>query len=60
MNYHVSKKAMEDLIERSSLGSSDARRARARVSPVTGKVLARAAAQRSEARRSRQSRRSQG
>lgn len=60
MNDPANKKAMEDLIERSSLGSADARRARARVSSMTGRALARAAVQRSEARRARQSRRSQG
>jgi hypothetical protein len=36
-------RSMEELIERSSLGTEEARRRRMRVSPDTGRLLARAA-----------------
>ena len=48
---------MEDLIERSSLGSPQARIARARVSRAKGEALARAASDRSRRRAERQRRR---
>ena len=51
--------AMEDLIERSSLGSAQARRARERVPRTKGEALARAASERAQRREERQ-RRSQG
>lgn len=50
---------IEELIERSSLGSAEARRRRQRVSLSTGQALARAAAEKS-ARRGKNSRRRQG
>lgn len=53
MSDQADRRTMEELIERSSLGSIDARRARARASPVIGRALARAAAERSATRRPR-------
>jgi|LULQ01.1.fsa_nt_gb hypothetical protein len=50
---------IEDLIERSSLGSNEARVARARVSRAKGEALARAASDRARRREERR-RRSQG
>lgn len=39
---------MDELIERSSLGSAEARRRRNRVSPATGRALAKAASERAQ------------
>lgn len=56
---NVGDKTIEELIERSSLGSAEARRRRERVSMSTGQRLARAAAEKS-ARRPESARRRQG
>lgn len=53
-------RSMEELIERSSLGSAEARRRRGRVSPGIGRALARAAAARRSAGPKKSARPSQG
>lgn len=48
MNTKPEDRSIEELIERSSLGTEEARRRRMRVSPDTGRLLARAASQQAD------------